>query len=152
MGLPTVPAIGVFRYDQTGRLTFVDSVTVAGAYLPCWIQITKDGRHLYTSNAATNNITVFDLSNPTKPSQVQTLSYQTPGNPWNIQLSDDNKVLFGIAPRDTLAVPEGEGNVEHVMRIGSDGKLTEVGGEAPLKLPVPKGSNPQGIAVFAPQS
>jgi hypothetical protein len=49
-------------------------------------------------------------------------------------------------------VPEGEGNVEHVMSIGDDGKLTELDAGDPAKLPVPKGTNPQGIAVVAPGS
>jgi len=151
IGLPTVPSLAVFSFDaQSGKLTFVNSVPVQGAYLPCWVQITKDGKWLYTSNADTNNITVFDIRNPTQPKQIQTLAYATPGNPWNIQLSDDGKFLFGITPRDTLKVPEGEGNTEHVMSIGGDGKLTEVDPGDPVKLPVPKTANPQGIAVVAP--
>jgi 6-phosphogluconolactonase (cycloisomerase 2 family) len=149
MGLPTIPALAVFSFDpNNGKLTFVSSTPVQGAYLPCWIQITKDGHWLYTSNADTNNITVFDISNPTKPKQIQTLAYQTPGNPWNIQLSPDDKFLFGITPRDTFKVPEGEGNTAHVMSIGSDGKLTELNAASPVKLPVSKGVNPQGIAVI----
>jgi 6-phosphogluconolactonase (cycloisomerase 2 family) len=151
MGLPTIPALAVYSFDSnTGGLTFVSSVPVQGAYLPCWIQITKDGHWLYTSNADTNNITAFDISNPTKPKQIQTLSYLTPGNPWNIQLSPDDKYLFGITPRDTPKVPEGEGNTAHVMSIGSDGKLTELNTASPTKLPVSKTTQPQGIAVIAP--
>jgi 6-phosphogluconolactonase (cycloisomerase 2 family) len=151
MGLPTIPALAVYSFDpKNGKLTFVNSVPVQGAYLPCWIQVTKDGRWLYTSNADTDNITVFDIRNATSPKQIQTLSYQTPGNPWNIQLSADDKFLFGITPRDTLKVPEGEGNTEHVMSIGSDGKLTELNPGDPVKLPVPNTANPQGIAVVAP--
>lgn len=49
-------------------------------------------------------------------------------------------------PRDTLKVPEGEGNTQHLMRIGDDSKLTEVG--VPVKLPVATGTNPQGLALL----
>jgi hypothetical protein len=152
MGLPTIPALAVFSFDSAGALTFVSSTPVQGAYLPCWIQITKDGHWLYTSNADTDNITVFDISNPTRPKQIQTLGYQTPGNPWNISLSPDDKFLYGIAPRDTLKVPEGEGNTVHAMLIGADGKLTELNAASPAKIPVPKTANPQGIAVVKPGS
>jgi hypothetical protein len=151
MGLPTIPALAVFAFDPTtGALTFISSTLVQGAYLPCWIQITKDGHWLYTSNADTDNITVFDISNPIKPRQIQTLTYQTAGNPWNISLSPDDKFLYGITPRDTLKVPEGEGNTAHVMLIGADGKLTELNAASPAKIPVPKTANPQGIAVIKP--
>jgi 6-phosphogluconolactonase (cycloisomerase 2 family) len=152
IGMPTIPALAVYSYDQTGKLTFVDAVLVAGAYLPCWIQITKDGHWLYTSNADTNNVTAFDISNPTKPKQIQTLAYQTPGNPWNIQIDPSGRFLIGITPRDTFKTPEGEGNTMHVMSIGADGKLTELNAASPAKIPVPKGTNPQGIAVVNPGS
>ena len=48
------------------------------------------------------------------------------------------------------AVPEGMGNIQHVMRIGADGKLTEVG--PPTELPVPDDATPFGLAVVAPGS
>jgi hypothetical protein len=153
MGLPTIPSLAVYSFSPaTGALRFISSTPVQGAYLPCWIQITKDGHWLYTSNADTGNVTVFDISSPTKPKQIQTLTYQTPGNPWNIQLSPDDKFLFGITPRDTFKTPPGEGNTAHVMSIGSDGKLTELNAASPVKLPVPAGVNPQGIAVVQPGS
>ena len=67
MPLPTAPALAVYSYDDTGKLTFENSVPTVGAFLPCWIAITKDGRWLYTTSAATNNVTVFDITDPTKP-------------------------------------------------------------------------------------
>ncbi|MEA2478780.1 MAG: hypothetical protein QOJ07_702 [Thermoleophilaceae bacterium] len=151
IGLPTVPALAVYSYDDTGKLTFEKSVPVAGTYLPCWIDITKDGHWLYTSNADTDNVAAFDTSDPKNPKQIQTLGFQTPGNPWNERLSPDDKFLFVNTPRDTLKVPEGEGNTQHVLKIGGDGTLTEISADSPTKLPVPKGANPQGIAVIQPR-
>lgn len=150
IGLPTVPALAVYQYDTSGRLEFRNAVLVSGAYLPCWIQVTKDGRWLYTANADTDNVTAFDIRDPLHPKQIQTLAFQTPGNPWNEGLSPDGKYLFVNTPRDTLKVPEGEGNTQHVMRVGDDGKLTELRGTSPTELPVPESANPQGIAVVVP--
>ena len=61
ISMPTVPSLAVYDYNQRGELTFVKSVPNAGAYLPCWNVITPDGRWLYTANADTNNVTVFDV-------------------------------------------------------------------------------------------
>jgi FHA domain-containing protein/lactonase family protein with 7-bladed beta-propeller len=149
ISMPTVPSLAVYSYDPTGKLTFIRSVPNAGAYLPCWNVVTRDGRWLYTANADTNNVTVFDIgTDPTQPRQIQTLAFSTPGNPWNEALDPKDRFLFVNTPRDTLKVPEGEGNTQHVMSVGADGKLNELP-TSPTKLPVPGGTNPQGIAVIS---
>jgi FHA domain/Lactonase, 7-bladed beta-propeller len=149
ISMPTVPSLAVYSYDATGTLTFIRTVPNAGSYLPCWVVVTADGRWLYTSNADTNNVTVYDVgTDPTRPRQIQTLGFQTPGNPWNEALDPKDRFLFVNTPRDTLKVPEGEGNTQHVMSIGDDGKLNELP-TSPTKLPVPKGANPQGLAVIS---
>jgi hypothetical protein len=142
----------VYRYDDTGKLTFVNSVPTAGAFLPCWIQITKDGRFLYTTSAATNNVLVFDISNPTEPKQIQDLPFTEPGNAWNLTLSPDDKFLFAITPRAIGAVPEGMGNIGHVMEVGPDGKLTELNVGSPTEFPVPDDAAPYGLGVAVPRS
>jgi hypothetical protein len=149
VGLSTIPALAVYRYDPTGKLTYLHSVHVDGSYLPCWIQVTRDGHWLYTSNADTDNLTTFDISNPTRPRQIQTFAFTTPGNPWNLVLDPTDRFLFVNTPRDTFKVPEGQGNTQHVLRIGADGRLAEVKG-SPVAIPVPRGANPQGIAIVAP--
>jgi 6-phosphogluconolactonase (cycloisomerase 2 family) len=149
ISMPTVPSLAVYSYDPTGRLTFVRSVPNSGAYLPCWNVVTADGRWLYTSNADTDNVTVFDIgTDPTRPRQIQTLAFSTPGNPWNETLDPKDRFLFVNTPRDTLKVPEGEGNTQHVLSVGPDGRLNELP-TSPTKLPVPASANPQGLAVIS---
>jgi 6-phosphogluconolactonase (cycloisomerase 2 family) len=149
ISMPTVPSLAVYSYDPTGKLTYIRSVPNAGAYLPCWNVVTQDGRWLYTANADTNNVTVFDIgTDPTRPRQIQTLAFSTPGNPWNEALDPKDRFLFVNTPRDTLKVPAGEGNTQHVLSVGADGKLNELP-TSPTKLPVPGGANPQGIAVIS---
>jgi 6-phosphogluconolactonase (cycloisomerase 2 family) len=148
IGMPTVPAVAVYVYSDSGALRFVNSVPVNGAYLPCWIVVTPNARWMYTANATTGNIVAFDVgTDPATPRQIQTFAFDQPGNPWNEALSPDARYLFVNTPRDTLAVPEGEGNLQHVLKIGPDGKLSEVSG-SPAKIPVPAGTNPQGVAVL----
>ncbi len=74
VGLPTVPALGVHSYDAAGTLTFVRSVPNAGSYLPCWNVVTPDGHWLYTANADTNNVTVFDIGAGHLPSGSHVVS------------------------------------------------------------------------------
>ena len=106
MALPTAPGLAVFSYDETGKLTFVKSVQTVGAFLPCWIQITKDGRWLYTSSAGTNNVTAFDISESARPrNRSRSLRFMEPGNAWNLQLDPTDKFLFVITPRAVPAVP-----------------------------------------------
>jgi pSer/pThr/pTyr-binding forkhead associated (FHA) protein len=148
---PLAPALAVYRYDDSGGLTFVNSVPTAGAFLPCWIQITGDGRFLYTTSAFTNNVLAYDLSDPEKPKQIQDLPFAEPGNAWNIALSPDDRFLFAITPRAVGAVPEGMGNIGHVMEIGPDGTLTELNPGSPTKFPVPDDAAPYGLGVAVPR-
>jgi hypothetical protein len=154
MPLPTAPALAVYKYDQTGKLTFVNSVPTAGAFLPCWIAITKDGRWLYTTSAATNNVTVFDITNPEKPVQIQSIGFMDPGNAWNLSLDPTDKFLVVNSPRAAPVVPMGKGNYQHVLSRGADGKLTDLApgmGKA-TKLPVPIDAAPYGMVVLTPGS
>jgi 6-phosphogluconolactonase (cycloisomerase 2 family) len=73
ISMPTVAALAMYRYNAAGRLQFVSVVPNFGGYLPCWNQVTRDGRWLYTSNADTDNLTAFSLKRPTRPRQFQTV-------------------------------------------------------------------------------
>jgi DNA-binding beta-propeller fold protein YncE len=147
ISMTTIPALAVYTFTPTGALTIQSAVPVAGAYLPCWLVITPNGHFLFTSNADTDNVTVFDLDNPLRPKQIQTLPFKTPGNPWQEAIDPTGHFLFVNTPRDTLKTPPGTGNTQHVMQIGAEGQLTELNATSPTKIPVPDGANPQGIAI-----
>ena len=126
MPLPTAPALAVYSYDDTGKLTFENSVPTVGAFLPCWIAITKDGRWLYTTSAATNNVTVFDITDPTKPKQIRASASWTRATPGTSRLDPTDKFLVVNGPRAAPVVPPGKGNFQHVLSVGADGKLTDL--------------------------
>ena len=62
--------------------------------------------------------------------------------------------MAGFFTSTTWQRPDGtgfwhpSGNTIHVMQVGSDGTVTELNAAAPTAIPVPKGTNPQGIAVI----
>ncbi|MEA2170028.1 MAG: hypothetical protein QOF76_3328, partial [Solirubrobacteraceae bacterium] len=147
-GIPNYGTIAAYSYDASGNLTFESQRMDPAAYLPCWSVINRAGTRLYFANAATDNISVWDIgSKPDHPRQLQTVPLRGGGNPWNLQLSPDGKFLFIITPRQVKSlVPAGQGQLLHSLSVASDGKLAERP-DSPVTLPVALGTNPFGLAV-----
>jgi len=145
--LPRGPALAVYRYDTEADLTFVRAVANHGAWLPCWTLVSSDGRHLYTANAGSDTISVFDIgSDPESPRQIQSVVFGQPGTPWNLGLDPSGRFLLVLNPRNLPSIPAGSGNTVHLLQVSPDGTVKEVR-SAQVKLPLPVGTNPQGIAV-----
>ena len=85
-GVANIGRLIAYSYDSSGRLAFVHAQPNRGAFLPCWTEISRDGTRLYTGNAGSQNISVFDLANPRAPRQIQTVKLHGQGNPWNFQI------------------------------------------------------------------
>jgi hypothetical protein len=144
--MPSAPALAVYSYTRAGRLRFVRAVRESDAYNPCWVHVTPDGRRLYTSNADTANVSVFDIgTDPTRPRQIETVALNRSGNPWNSGIDPGGRFLFQLTQRDP-STPPGAGNTLHVLRIGRRGTLTELE-SSPLRLPVPGSARPVGVAI-----
>ena len=153
--------IGVYTYDNNGRLSFVRAESTTGAGL-CWLVTNKAGTRMYGTNFATNSIAVFDISNPLHPVEIQDVPLKGPkgAHPlapnfpsqfntvaFQIAISPDDRFIYSLNHEQTPDNDFPEGNQLHILRIGSDGKLTEVGSSA-LVLPeefVPAGAHPQGV-------
>jgi 6-phosphogluconolactonase (cycloisomerase 2 family) len=147
VGLVTVSKIGVYQYDAAGVLSFVTSVPDGGKG-PCWGRVNNDGTRLYSSNTGDNSISVFDISNPLKPVEIQHLRLKGTGSGFEIELDPANHYLYGVSQRAAATTPLGQGNNLHVLRVGTDGRLVENAG-SPVALPVPSGTRPQGVATFS---
>ena len=137
----------IYRWNDQARLTFVRSIPNPHSFLPCWTHLNRSGTRMYSGNAGSDNITVFDISrDPTRPSEIQAVKLNAPGNPWNFQLDPSGHVLFMLDMRAVAQVPRRRGNDLHALRIGAGGRLTEER-SSPVKIPVPIGTNPIGLAV-----
>jgi len=149
VGMPTVSRMAVYRFDDRGRLTFVRSVPNSGIAI-CWLRPNKEGTRLYTSNQGsftpTSTISVYDLSNPEAPKEIQSIAPLGTSNATQIELSGDGKNLYVVSQHFNTITPPNQGKELHVFTIAADGSLSE--NVLPVPLPVPDGAQPQGVAVF----
>jgi hypothetical protein len=137
----------IYRWDDRARLTFVRSIPNPHAFLPCWTHLNASGTRLYSGNAGSDNITMFDISqDPTRPREIEAVKLNAPGDPWNFELDPSGQVLFVLDMRAVAQIRRGRGNDLHALRIGPGGRLREER-SSPVKIPVPVGTNPIGLAV-----
>jgi hypothetical protein len=146
--MATVSKLAVFRYDDNARLTFVRAVDNPGSDLPCWTLVNKAGTRVYTDNAGNNTMSVFDISDPEQPRQIQLLKLKHDGNPWDLHFDPTEQFIFMIDPRATTETPAGKGNELHTLLVGPDGTLTEPN-YSPVPIPVGSNTEPLGVAVVA---
>ena len=130
-GLGTVSA---YRDGFFGQLTPIGSSPYAdGQTAPCWVEISHDGRYLFTVNTGSGNISSYAIN----PDGSLTLIGSTPisggGADIDARLSPDGR---------TLSV-DGSGN--HILSVFAvnGGNLTELPSSP---TPLPAGGAPAGIA------
>ncbi|MGP0053250.1 MAG: FHA domain-containing protein [Solirubrobacteraceae bacterium] len=147
-GIPNYGSIVAYDYTDSGRLALDGAEVDPTTFLPCWSVVSSDDRRLYFANAATDNISVWDIAtDPRHPRLLQTVPLRGGGNPWNLRLDPDGRYLYIITPRQVaLVVPPGQGQLLHSLRVGPDGLLTELP-DSPAPLPVALNTNPIGLAV-----
>jgi 6-phosphogluconolactonase (cycloisomerase 2 family) len=155
VGFVVESQLGVFSFDDEGDLQFLRTAPNSGLAI-CWLRSNRAGTRLYTANNGVvgdpvhdpfSTVSVYDLSDPATPREIQNLQTAGFGNASGIELSADEKFVYVIDQRATKFIPPGQGNALHVFTILADGTLAEE--HSPTQLNVPVGTQPQGIAVFA---
>jgi hypothetical protein len=137
----------VYRWDDQARLRFVRAIPNPHSFLPCWTHVNAAGTRMYTGNAGSDNLSVFDIArDPTSPREIQSVRLNAPGNPWNFQIDPTGQVIFLLDMRAVQQIPPGRGNQLHALRVAADGHLTEERA-SPVDIPVPVGTNPIGLAI-----
>jgi 6-phosphogluconolactonase (cycloisomerase 2 family) len=137
----------VYRWNDQARLTFVRALPNPHSFLPCWTHVNARGTRMYSGNAGSDNLSVFDIGHdPTDPREIQSVALNAPGNPWNFQIDPTGRVIFLLDMRATRQIPPGRGNQLHALRIDADGRLSEER-SSPINIPVPIGTNPIGLAI-----
>ncbi|AXC13735.1 hypothetical protein ACPOL_4463 [Acidisarcina polymorpha] len=154
VGFVTGNKLGVYQYDNANGpsdpnfgLRFVRAVPNTGAAI-CWLRTNHAGTRLYTSDTITNSITVYDLSDPYNPVEIQNLVLEGPGNALQFELSSDDSFLYAISSRGSATIPDGQGNALHILKIAKDGSVDETS-NSPILFSLPPGTRPQGVAVVS---
>ena len=144
-GLTSSNALAVYTFESTGHLEFVRSVPNSGKAI-CWIRSNASGTRLYTANTGDNSISVYDTSQPLEPVEIEHLVLKGVGNALQLTLDPRQDFLYVVTQRASKSIPLGEGNTLHVLRIHKkSGRVSEEDSSF-VKLPVPPGTRPQGVA------
>jgi 6-phosphogluconolactonase (cycloisomerase 2 family) len=146
VGFTPISRIGVYQFNAAGELTFLRAVADSGAAV-CWLTANKAGTRLYASNTGDNSISVYDLSNPADPFEMQHLVLNGPGSSFQLALDNDDRFLHVVDQRAGAGTPLGQGNSLHTLRVNADGTLTEAS-SSPMNLALPTGTRPQGVVAF----
>jgi hypothetical protein len=151
-GLTGASQVGVFTYDETGRISFVDSVPDAGA-AGCWCVVSADGKFLYVATTGSDSVGVFSLDDPLNPVQIQELSLRHVAGDLNqtadfqIGLDPSGQSLYVVNQSVSPTGTAHRGNQLHILSVAGDGTLSEQ--QDPLifsPADVPANAHPQGVA------
>ena len=168
--------LAVYTYDRnTGAMTFVRDVAVGGPGFPdaisvCWVVVSPDGRYLYTSDAGSNAISVFDVSGSkaTSPVLVQVFPLKTPAGaggtippapipgvfnsptvPFQIDTDPEGNFLYAVAHELVLNNSYPQGNVVHSLKIDKRTGFLSEPSCSPVQINgIPAGAHPQGVAAL----
>jgi len=144
VGFVTDNKLGVYQYGNDGSLTFLRTVPNSGTAI-CWLRTNRAGTRLYSTDTGTNSVSVYDLSDPENPVQIQNLVLSGPGNVLQFSLSSDEKYLYALSSRGSTSIPEGQGNMLHILTINNEGTVDE--NVSPVVFNEPNDTRPQGVAV-----
>lgn len=138
--LPVDSQIGVYTYAPgPGTIAFSTTVTNPGQ-LACWLAINAAGTRLYSGESMSNSITVYDLTNPLVPVQLQHISLTftiTGSGVTNLRFDPTGNFLYAVSNETA------ESSL-HVLNVATDGTLSET--ITPVVIPVPFGNYPIGLA------
>ena len=136
--------LGVYEYDDRGRLNFIGMTSNSGKLI-CWIVINKAGTRAYTTNNASDTLSVYGLSNPRKPVEMTAIDLKGHSHPYQLALSSDDNWLYIVKTR-TFDETVGDGSVLNVFKVLPDGTVKDIG-SSPVTLLVRDDllARPQGV-------
>jgi 6-phosphogluconolactonase len=155
--------LGVYKYNAAGVLQFVKAVGTAGQGL-CWIVISPDGKRLYGTNFSSDSVSVFDISDPLNPVEIQDVPLKL-RNPhpsdqpspaqfdtvaFQLSIDPEGKHVYVVNHEQTSDNRSTTGNAVHVLTVGANGTLTENAASPVVLTPplVPFNAHPMGVVAI----
>jgi 6-phosphogluconolactonase (cycloisomerase 2 family) len=135
VGYPTSSLVGVYTFDNSGRLTFVQ--TVAAGAGDCWMTVNAAGTRLYVADSGIFSISVYDITNATSPVLIQTLALSQGPRVYNVALDQNGQFLYALGVRKL-----------YTLQVLSDGTLQE-SRFSPTQVNMPQTAGPVGVVTVS---
>ena len=141
-----ISEIAAYTYDELGRLSFVGTASDSGK-APCWAVVNHAGTRLYITNTGDNSISVYDLTDPLNPVEIQHfVMADTTGAPFSTVIDSSDQFLY-VSSELASATATTAANAFHTLKVNTDGTVAEpfpptvlpIGGTVPVRA--------QGITV-----
>jgi 6-phosphogluconolactonase len=128
-GAPNGSAVSSYVLGGDASLATVTASAPTTQTAACWIVVTKDGRHAFTTNAGSATITAFGIGTDGMLSRLPLdgVSARTAAGPSDMALAGGDRFLYAIS--------SGAGTIS-AFRVGVDGSLTPIG-----RTTLPAGAN-----------
>lgn len=145
VGFVNTNELGVYRWTTQGKLEFIRTAANSGQAL-CWIRASKDGRRLYTANTGDASMSVYDLSQPDRPVEIQHLAIGGLGGVEQFSLTPDERLLYLLQQENSVA-SAGKSNRVLVLQVDAKTGLLTLLDKLTVSLPLPAKTRPFGIAI-----
>ncbi|MEO6703560.1 MAG: beta-propeller fold lactonase family protein [Jatrophihabitantaceae bacterium] len=128
--------VSAFQVSRSGVLSSIGNSPVAnGQTAPCWVEISHDGKYLFSINTGSGNLSSYSIARGGALTLVGTFPFTNGAGAVDARLSPDGK---------TLSVTGGRGLVVSTFSVDG-GTLTELPSSP---VPLPAGTAPTGIVVL----
>jgi len=145
VGFVNTSELGVYHWTATGKLEFVTKVPNKGKAI-CWLRVSADGKYLYTANTVSESMSVYDLTDPTKPVEIQDVVIGGKGGVQQFSLTPEGDYLYLLQQENSTA-SVGHSNKLYVLKVdATTGKLTLLDKDT-VTLPVSAKTRPFGVTI-----
>ena len=145
VGFANTNQLGVHSWNLAGKLSFVRTVSNAGMAL-CWIRVSRNGHYLYAANTGDDSMSVYDLSDPAKPVEIQRIALGGVGGAEEFSLDPDGNFLYALEQENSAAAL-GKSNKIYALRIDQETGRLALLENLTTTLPVPSHTRPFGVAI-----
>jgi|GEM_PF-1699570 len=145
VGLTNVNKLGIYRKVH-GRLHYVGTADNSGQAL-CWVRGTRDGHFLLTANTADNSISVYDLTDPAAPREIQHIQSGGEGGLEQFALDQTERHIYALQAQNSAA-SAGQSNQIVVFSFNPHTGALKSEPEKTLKLPLDGTIRPSGLVTI----
>jgi 6-phosphogluconolactonase (cycloisomerase 2 family) len=116
-------AASSYQVDEAGELSVISASVPNNQGAACWLVVAADGQFAYTANAATANVSQYEIGGDGSLTLVGSgEAGATDAGPVDLDLTDDDAFLYVLNSRS--------GSISGFAVVGPDGSLSPIGGAA----------------------